>query len=338
MAVTRAEVARLAGVSPAVVSYVLRPGLRPVSRETREKVLAAVEELGYRPNAIAQALRAGPTQTLGLLVPDHVNPFFSQLTRAVENAAFGRGYVLLSGSTADDQDRETRYIRAFVDRKVDALLLIAAQSHPELDAAVDAGIPTVVLDRVPDGVRVSTVRSDGLNGSRIGVEHLISLGHRRVGIVAGPRSLDVADDRVIGWRMALSEAGLPSGDDLIQHAPFSAAGGYRAASDLLADPEVTALFVSSDVQATGALSACRRLGRSVPADVSLVSFDGTELAPHTNPPLTVIQQPIEAIARGAVDRLMSQMKNPSTEPVHEVLDVALVVQESTAAPRGVSSI
>ncbi len=329
MAVTRADVAHRAGVSPAVVSYVLRPGMRPVADATRERVLAAIEELGYRPNAIAQALRRGPTQSIGLLVPDHTNPFFGELARAVEDIAFQEDYVLLMGSTADDCAREARYVRAFVDRQVDALLLVAARSHPELGAAVGAGIPVVVLDRVPEGTGVSTVRSDGVQGAELAVDHLVALGHERIGIVAGPQDLVVADDRLLGWRAALRRAGLPHDERLVAHGAFSRAGGAAAAVALLGRTDVTAMFVSSDVQAAGALTACAERGLAVPRDLSVVSFDGTELAPYTQPALTVVQQPIAQIAGTAMRRLLARIAAPATPASDDVLDTRLVVRGST---------
>lgn len=328
--VTRADVARAAGVSPAVVSYVLRPGLRPVAPETRERVLAAVERLGYRPNAVAQALRGGPTSSIGMLVPDHTNPFFAELASAVEDLAFARGYVLLMGSTADDEEREAAYVRTFVDRRVDALLVVAARSHPELAIAAGAGVPVVVLDRVPEGTGVSTVRTDGVSGAAVATRHLLDRGHAVIGAIAGPEHLTVTDDRLAGWRAALVEAGLPHGDDLVGHAPFTRAGGEDAALALLAArPDVTAVFVSSDVQAAGVLSACARLGRAVPRDLAVVAFDGTRIAPHTQPPLTVVQQPVEQIARLAVDRLLARTGGGPAEPTHDVLATELVVRGSS---------
>ncbi len=332
VAVTRADVARRAGVSPAVVSYVLNPGLRPVSDATRARVEAAVHELDYRPNAIAQALRAGPTKTIGLLVPDHTNPFFAELAQAVEDAVFDRGYVIMLGSTREDTDRESRYIRSLVDRQVDALVLIAPRAHPDIAQAVRAGVPVVALDRVPQQTGVTTVRADSVAGARSGVTHLTDLGHRRIGIIAGPEGVPVADDRLAGWAQALRDAGLDADPDLVERAPFTRDGGQGAAAALLARTDCTAVLTSSDVQAIGTLTHCRQAGIRIPDDLSVVSFDGTELARHAAPPLTSVVQPMREIAELAAAQMIRHITDPDAAPEDVEVPTTLVPGASTAPP------
>ena len=329
MAVTRADVAKLAGVSPAVVSYVLNSGPRPVAAQTRARVEAAIAELGYRPNAVARALGSRRTQSIGLIVPDHVNPFFAELARAVEDVSFANGYVLLIGSATEDTGREVSYMHTFLDRKVDAILLISVRSHPDLAAVTEAGIPVVVLDRVPSGNGVSTVVVDGRRGAETGVRHLLQHGHRSIACVAGPVWLPAAQQRRTGWAQALAEAGLHADTEQVAHEEFTAAGGARAVRTLLDRPDrPTAVFVSSDVQALGVLSACNQLGVHVPRDLAVVSFDGSDAAAYSNPPLTCVRQPVEELARRAVSHLLDKVTEPRTPSAHHTLEAELVVRAS----------
>ncbi|MFP7707033.1 LacI family DNA-binding transcriptional regulator [Trueperella sp. LYQ141] len=330
MAVTRADVARRAGVSPAVVSYVLNPGMRPVSAETRQRVLAAIEELGYRPNAIAQSLRRGPTRTLGLLLPDHANPFFSELAAAIEDRAFERGYVLLVGSTSEDPQREMTYLNKFLDRQVDGLILIVSQDETCL-AAQQSATPVVALDRFPPAADISSIQTDGKRGAEEAITHLADLGHRHIGIISGPEGLPVAMERLQMWRAAAATR--PEIECRAQcAAPYTREGGYVAMGELLKS-EVTAVVTACDVHAVGALSAIRDMGLAVPEDISLISYDGTGIARYTLPPLTVVSQPIELMGQRAVDRLIAQIAGEVHEDIHEYLEPHFDVRSSTGPLR-----
>lgn len=332
MRVTRADVARRAGVSPAVVSYVLNPGSRPVAAATRERVLAAVTELGYRPDAVAQSLRSGPTRSLGLLVPSLVNPFFAELSRSIESLAFERGYVLLVGSTEAAADRELRYVHSFADRRVDALIMVTSTSADALKAAGDTGVPVVTLDRTPNGSAVSSVITDGSAGIRAAIDHLTEHGHRRIGVLGGPDGLTVADERTAAWRTALSDAGLWE-DDVCVRAAFSRRGGADGASVLLERGPMTALVTSSDVQAIGALDECIRRGLRVPQELSIVSFDDTEAASYAQPRLTAVQQPIEQMAEATMELVLQRIGAGETAASRHVLPTTLVVRDSTGPVR-----
>jgi len=202
MAVTRNDVARRARVSPGVVSYVLNDGPRPVAKETRKRVLDAVKELGYRPDGLARSLRIGRTRTLGLVLPDASNPFFAELARAIENAAYARGHAVMVCNSADDSTREHTYIQSLADRRIDGLILISATSSQDLSDVTGISIPVVALDRSPDESPISTIRSDNEHGAYLGATHLIGHGHRRIAFVGGT-DLGVTDARRRGWRRAL---------------------------------------------------------------------------------------------------------------------------------------
>ncbi|MFC5664419.1 LacI family DNA-binding transcriptional regulator [Kitasatospora misakiensis] len=345
---TRQDVALLAGTSPSVVSYVLNNGPRTVAPATRERVLAAVKELDYRPNAVARSLRLSHTMTLGLVVPDAANPFFAELARALEDHAWAAGYTLLVGNTVDDPDREAGYIRTFLDRQVDGLVLIPAQGdQPWRTELARSGVPTLVFDRALDGAGISQVLVDNVLGAQQATEHLLAHGRRRVGCVAGPLGIHPTVDRVVGWRRALEQAGLKAGTGSggrtgweacpdaapLLHGSFGLLDGYRSGRALLSrDRSVDALFVTSDEQAAGVLRAATELGIRVPEDLALVSFDGIAGGAYTIPALSTMRQPVEELGRTAIARLLDRMKAPDLPITRDVLPVTLLARGSCGCP------
>ncbi|GAA1662840.1 LacI family DNA-binding transcriptional regulator [Fodinicola feengrottensis] len=318
---TRKNVAELSGVSGAVVSYVVNGGPRPVSAQTRERVLAAMQELNYRPNAAARALRLRRTNAIGLILPDISNPYFGEFAKAIEDAAFDRGFALILGNSSNDPDREAAQLDSFIDRQVDGLLVISVRRHAELSIVRDAQIPLVVIDQPEKGVDLPTVVIDNYRGARAAVEHLRSHGHRRIGLIGGPPLLPGSRARQAGWRDALNEIGDGQGVQAV--APFTRLGGLEAGLQLLSGPDrPSALFVSSDIQSIGVLRACAQLDLRVPDEVALISFDGTQAAEFTAPPLTVIHQPVDLIATAALDMLLA----PTAQ--HKVVPYTLIPRAS----------
>jgi LacI family transcriptional regulator, galactose operon repressor len=306
MAVTRDDVARAAGTSTAVVSYVLNDGPRNVSPQTRERVLRAIAELGYRPNRMASALRSRRSRVLGMIVPDNSNPFFAELTNAVEDTAFELGYVLLVGNACEQADREAQYIRTFLGYQVDALLVIGVVNRAPHDLLSRASVPVVVLDRLEPHEGLFAVAIDNQGGAAHATRHLIEHGYRSVGCIAGPTDAPVSVARRAGWQAAVDEAGLASAGHAVVCGPFTREGGYEAALRLLRHRRrPRALFVSSDQQAVGVLRAADELGLSVPGDLALFSFDGTQEAAFTTPPLSTIRQPFTLIARTAISHALA---------------------------------
>jgi LacI family transcriptional regulator len=326
MAVTRNDVAALAGVSSAVVSYVLNDGPRPVSESARARVLAAVDALGYKPDGLARSLRMGSTRTLGLIVPDASNPFFAELARAIEDEAFARGYAVLVGNSADDPGRERAYISNLAERRVDGLIFVSAATDQRWDDLTRLRIPVLAVDRSPDASPVSTIRSDNDHSAYAGTEHLLSHhGHRRVGFIGGPVA-SVTDDRRNGWARALSDGGGIAADEV--QVPFTFAGGWRAAEALLgADDPPGAVLVSSDVQALGLLSWASAHAIAIPGDLAVVSIDGTDAGQYAAPALTSAAQPLVAMASAAVAEITKAIRDPH-EPVHLTLRSELVIRRS----------
>lgn len=330
--VKREDVARRAGVSPAVVSYVLNNGPRPVAEATRRRVLEAIETLGYRPNSVARALRSRRTWSIGLVVPDNSNPFFAQLAHAIEDEAFAHGYSLLLGNASGDPAREESYLQTFQDRKVDGLLVVSNRRTDELATAHQGGIPLVVIsDRPLAGRAVSTVKVDNTEGAWLATTHLVGHGHRQVACVLGPRDSAPAVERHAGWQKALRGAGLDAPDEVAVWTEFSRVGGHAAATALLArDPRPTAVFAATDHQAIGVLRAAADLGLEVPGDLAVVGFDGITEADYTVPRLATVRQPVEAMARRAVELLLHH-EQPAAE-LHEVFPVSMVARGSCGCP------
>ncbi|SEE87537.1 LacI family DNA-binding transcriptional regulator [Ruania alba] len=339
MAVTRAEVAAKAGVSPAVVSYVVNGGPRPVASGTRMRVEAAIDELGYRPNRIAAALRGGMTRSIGLLTPSTRNPFYAELAEALVGELFRQGNTLSIGITDDDQSRERLYLRSLLDRRVDGIILTSAHLVRTLGDLDRSDIPTLLIDRVNEETvnSCSRVYVDSERGARHAVEHLQAHGHSVIGCVAGPWPVPLVEDRVQGWRTQQQVLGFRETSELIEHADFSEAGGREATLALLGSgsrrnaahtPRPTALFVTSDVQAFGAIVACRELGLQVPEDVAIVSFDGTATGRFANPPLTSVRQPIVDMARTAVELLLERTGGSPHGPADRMFAGNLVIGET----------
>lgn len=328
MAVRRSDVARLAGTSPAVVSYVLNGGPRGVAAATRARVLAAVEELGYRPNGVARSLRMKKTMTLALVVPDTSNPFFAELSRAVEEAAFEHGYTLLIGNAAEDDARQTAYVHTFLQRQVDGLFLVPAHGPASCVSEIErTQTPWVVLDRqMADTTTTPAVLVDNRGGAMAATKHLLEHGYRRIACIAGPEDVMPATDRVAGWRDALAEAGVPAA--AVKHVPFGRRSGYLAARQLLADDPVEAVFAASDEQALGVLRAATELGLRCPDDVAIASFDGIAASAYSTPALTTMTQPFRELGRVAMARLLAHMAGADTEAGSSVLPVELAVRGS----------
>ncbi|OJU39879.1 MAG: hypothetical protein BGN97_13650 [Microbacterium sp. 69-10] len=320
MAVTRADVAAAAGVSPAVVSYVINGGPRPVAARTRERVEQAISTLGYRPNAVASALRRGRTRVIGLLTESPVNPFFAELTEAITNEATSHGLALTLGIADIVGERHLPFLHSVVDHRVDGV--IAATDHfSQLASSVLGTVPVVSIQSTHGHVRGTSdeVQFDNEHAAQLAVEHLIEHGYTEIAAIAGPWLSTSADRRILGWRDTLTSAGLPAGDDLIEHADFTAADGRSAAHALFGrvarhhsrPRSPRAVFVSSDVQAIGVLQACSELGLRVPEDLAIISVDGTDIGLRMSPPLTSVRQPLELMAAAAVNALLTE---PRSDP------------------------
>lgn len=301
-AATRDDVAQLAGVSTAVVSYVVN-GSKGVSPKTAAKVHDAIARLGYRPNPTARALRLGSAEMIGMVVPDATNPFFAGLTHAVELAAGARGYTLLSANSDNSLETEHRNLEKLATRQVNGIILCSTVFAPDVRSPQVAGVPVVLLNHGAEFAGVDSVGVDLRGGARLAVAHLAEHGRDTIGLITGTTVEGVRDPRETGWREAVKEFGLRPGP--VIEGPFSPAGGYEAGRSLLAGGTLPpALFVASDRLALGLLRALHEAGVRVPRDMAIVSFDGSTDSEYSWPPLTTIAQPVDEMAVAAVEALV----------------------------------
>jgi LacI family transcriptional regulator len=298
------DVATHAGTSTAVVSYVLNNGPRPVAATTRARVLAAVAELGYRPNTLARALRANRTSTLGLIVPDLAKPFFAELTRAIQDAAFARGHRLLVGSTHLDTNREQEQLQALLDARVDALLLVPAHDPtPAITQLRRAAIPHVLIHRThPNAVCIT---GDDTDAGRQAATHLLEHGHHHIALLGADTDTgtDPVSLRTQGATTALAEHHPPVPPPTLLTSPYPNLrdNAYRTTRTLLTtNPHITAICATTDEHALGALRAATETGRRIGHDLALVSIDGTETTAYLNPALTTVTTPFHTLAADAI--------------------------------------
>lgn len=311
-AATRADVARYAGVSTAVVSYVMNDGPKTVAPHTAARVREAIERLDYRPNVNAQALRRGTTEMLGLILSDPANPFFTEYATAIGSHASRSGHALMIATAQFSKDAEQRLIDDLVRRRVDGLIVASVFGRPDLALSRSSRHAPIVWIDAPGVIPgYASVGSDGAASAQLAVEHLVTAhGHERIGIVVGGSDGLGSDPREQGWARALREAGLEEGP--IAHVDWSREGGCEGGRRLLGlRHPPTAVFAGSDLQALGLLRAAHELGLELPRDLAVVAYDGTKESEYSWPPLTVVAQPLRAMAEAAV-RLVLDPDRPQT--------------------------
>jgi len=309
------EVAESAGVSYATVSHVIN-NTRVVTQETRERVLAAMSSLNYHPNALARSLRQGKTNTMGLVLPDSANPFFAEISRSIEDAAFKKGYSVFLCNTELDTQRELFYVDVLSKKQVDGIIFVAAGDQADsLDFLLRQNMSVVMIDRDLANVQVDAVLTDHQLGGFLATQHLIKLGHERIACIAGPSSITPSAERIIGYRKALEQAGLRCDETLIIRGDYHPQSGMDIMQSILQmSPRPTAIFALNDLMALGALRAAAEAGCSIPNDLAIVGYDDLELARFTNPPLTTIAQPKKEIGAQAVNLLVDRISRKGGPP------------------------
>ena len=328
---TRDDVAALAGTSPAVVSYVVNNGPRNVSPERRARVLEAMAQLRYFPNAHARSLAATETRTLAMIVPDISNAYFSEFALAVEDAAISRGRLMFLGNSNQDREREQAYISSFLEQHVEGIIFIGVALRSSIGRILRHGMPVVVVDRAIENSDSTSISIDHRAAARIATEHLIQHGHRSIGCLTGPADQPVAEDRRQGWADALLNAGIDPGLQVVVRSPFSVKGGMAAARELVQGQQArpTALFVASDEQARGAIAVAARHSLAVPRDLALVSVDGTRESEFAIPALTTARQPYRELAAAAVESVLAPQ---GSAPRTIQLRAQLVIRQSCGCP------
>ncbi len=324
------DVATRAGVSPATASRALN-GSATVSTELRSRVLEAARALGYRPNNLARSLRRQRTDTIGVIVSDIANPHHSEAVRVMEDAASQAGWRLILCNSDERVDKQRSYLSLLADERVGAAILSAADGAGSgTEALLNLGIPVVAFDRVIDDPRVDAVTCDNRAGVRVLTEHLIGLGHKRIGFIGGRPDVATGAERLEGSRMAMRDAGLRP---VVEVGDFRADSAEVAARRLLGRAgRPTAIVVANNTMAVGTLRAVRDAGLAVPRDIALATVDDPVWAELIDPPLTALAQPVRAMAEAAVRLVLERVVGERQEVVRLVLPMELRIRRSSGRP------
>ena len=332
------EVAKKANVSTATVSRTINAATS-VDPETAARVWEAIRELSYYPDLQARSLVSGRSRIFGLIVSDITNPFFPELVKGFEDVAVRHGYEVMVSSTNYDSARMARCVRRMLERKVEGVAIMTSEMEPALiDELVRRKVPTVFLDVGQVHELISNIRVDYVSGINSAVDHLLSLGHSRIGFISGSLMLKSARVRRTAFLEYLTHAGILEDGDLVTEGDHTIDGGLNAMSRLLELQNApTAVLASNDLTAIGAMSAVRRHGWSVPRDISVIGFDDIHFAEFIEPPLTTVRVSRGELAETAFHALLNHHQ-PEVEgmPAHGVeypVTTTFVVRGSTAAAR-----
>jgi LacI family transcriptional regulator len=333
---TLRDVASAAGVHPATASRALNPGTRPlVSEETAQRVTEAAERLGYRPNSVARSLRTRRSNTIGVLIPDLNNPLFPPIIRGIEDRLAEHGYVALIGNTDADPGKERLVFDQMRARHVDGFVLATATlNSPILAEAAKAGLPLVLMNRIAQDYPFSSVSVDNEQGVRASVGHLVTLGHTRIGHIAGPQDISTGAARLRGYQEAMGSHGLPIGPaDIVYASGYTVDEGLRCGRELLeATDDLTAVVAANDMLAVGCYGALDELGRRCPEDVSVIGFNDMPFVDRLRPPLSTVRFPHTQVGTEAARLLIERIENGEGNPV-KILFLApeLIARGSTVA-------
>ncbi|MGE5204229.1 MAG: LacI family DNA-binding transcriptional regulator [Chlamydiota bacterium] len=332
--VTMRQIAARARVSVGTVSHVIN-NTAGVREPVRRRVLEAIERLGYQPSLLARGLRRNQTTIIGVIIPDISNPFFPLVVRGVEDIAYQNSYRLMLCNADNDAQKEQVYFDELRAYRMAGLIVIPSADSRLVTAAGGAAgeLPVICLDRCPEGWTGDSVTVDNTEGAYQAARYLVALGHRRIAAITGQLHVTSAVERLKGIKQALRDSAITIAPEYIQEGRFDRLSGYEKGLMLLQfSPRPTAIFAANDLVALGVLSALRELGLRCPEDVSLVGFDDLELASFTNPALTTVAQPAYQMGARAAALLFERLSGEDIPPQRIVMETALKVRGSTAAP------
>lgn len=335
ISVTIKDVAQRAGVSTATAARVVG-SYGYASQEARRKVLQAVEELGYQPDAVARSMVTKSTRTLGLVVTDIENPFFARAARGVTDVAQKHGYTVLLANTDEDVEKERQVLQVLQEKRVEGLILVPASTRQgeHVSKLQQRRLPVVLLDRWVRGLAVDVVMADNAGGAYQAVAHLIKLGHRRIGVVTD--NLDIASsfERLEGYRRALADHGLPIDESLILVGKYTQEDAYAKTAELLARRErLSALFTTNNFMTIGAFKAIKDAGLRIPDDIALVGFDDMDWTTLGHPQLTTVAQPVYELGRTAAELVIQRIGSLGDAAREIRLKTQFIVRESCGATR-----
>lgn len=325
------DVAQKAGVAPITVSRVINNS-GYVSENTRVKVQAAIDELGYVPNMLGPSLRFQQTMTLAVVITDITNPFWTTVTRGVEDVAQANGYSTILCNTDESEAKEEQYVQMLLRRRIDGILLVPACSDPgSIDLIQKQGIPVVVLDRQVPGVEVDIVRADSEGGAYKLTQYLLSLGHQTIAMLAGPESVSTSVDRVNGYRRAIKDAGYPESIEQVFWGEFTQESGNQLAVEVVArHPQPTAIFTANNFIALGVMQYFQTQGISIPDDIAVVTFDDIPLNLVANSFMTAAIQPAREMGQQATQILLDRIRGDKNAPTqHFVLPTEITIRASS---------
>lgn len=335
--VTMSDVAEKTGVSKTTISRIINQVPNAASKETTEKVLKTIEELGYYPNQVAASLKRTTTKTIGLVMGDIENPFYGLVIKGVEEVVRSSGYSLILANSNYDMATEIELCMLLLSKQVDAILVAPSGSSAceQYAPIFERQTHLVFIDNYIPGCNVDAVMVDNFKASKEACNHLISLGHREISFIAGtPRKVS-SDERTRGFLSALQEKYGSSISPIVKNGDYTVIGGYKCMADLLKMPEIpTAVFIANNLMTVGALGAIKDAGLSIPNDISVLGFDDMNWYSINQPSLTAIDQPAFEIGQTAAKRVVMRLRNkkqPSPEIIE--LDARLIVRDSTAPPR-----
>jgi LacI family transcriptional regulator len=331
---TISDVAKRAGVSTMTVSRVINHS-GYISQDTMERVEKAIAELGFVPNALARSLRFKQTKTIALVLTDITNPFFTTVARGVEDATSENGFSVMFCNTDESEAEEAENLNTLLQKQVDGVLLVpAGSSNESVTYLQERSIPVVVLDRRVPNVIVDTVRCDSVPGACEVTQHLIELGHRRIGLLSGPMKISTSEDRVTGYMQAMRASGLEIDPQWVHYGLFTQNSGFQLAQALLElDPRPTAIVAGNNFIAIGAYAALRQAGLRIPDDISLVTFDDLHERLLLEPFLTTVDQPAYEMGYEATRLLLDYLGGePPAEPKEIILPTRLIIRSSSGKP------
>ncbi|MBM6858950.1 LacI family DNA-binding transcriptional regulator [Clostridium saudiense] len=326
------DVSKLAGVSVATVSRVInKKGY--VSKETEKAILDAMKKLNYTPSDVARRLAGKKSNTIGLIIPNILNPFFPQVARAAEDIANKLGYNLILCNTDNSREKENQYYEMLLNKQVDGIIISSYTATPnELLALIDRGMPIVVLDREFKEYDIPSINVDNRQGGRLAAKHLIECGCKKIAHIAGPTYIESFQDRLLGFKDYLSEVGLYS-PDIIVSSDFSLKDGYEATKVLVKEKGVDAIFACSDLLAIGCYKALKEMGYESFEKVKLIGYDGLE-ANINYLELSSVAQPMYGLGKGAVELLIKKIEENSDISKEKIkLQPEIVARESTLPKR-----
>lgn len=325
------DVAALAGISYTTVSHVLNK-TRPVSEQVRLKVEAAIVELDYVPSAVARSLRARSTATIGLLVPNSVNPYFAELARGIEDCCERNGYCVILCNSDDNPQKQRSYLRLLLEKRIDGLIVASVgEDRDLLDSLACVRTPMVIVDRALEGVPADLVRIDHEHGAYLAIRHLLELGHTDIACIGGPTDTGVGQLRLAGFHRAMAEARVSVDPRRLLQCDFTSEGGYQAAARLLEGLPPTAIFAGNDMIGFGVLRAAAERNFSVPGQLSVIGFDDIQLSRYVYPALTTVGQSIRELGESAAEVLLLRIASPQRQAEQRIVAPKIVLRESTGA-------